>query len=106
MRVKETDGAMTFLKCTANGSTAAYKLYTSSLHLDQGTSAYFGGQLNFENIYIYRTGAEIGDESCMFTNSILYNSTFYNHTFYDLAKENYTIEYLTDVGKLLSIYFI
>lgn len=100
MRLKETSGAVTYLKCTADGSTTAYKLYTSSLHLDSGTSAYFGGQLNSENIFIYRTGAEIGDESCMFQNSVLYNSTFYKHTSYDLKTENYTMEYISDVSKL------
>jgi hypothetical protein len=99
MRFLESDGAMTYFKCTAHGSTTTYNLMVSSFHLDGGSSAYFGGQLISEHFYVYRTGAEIADESCMFKNAFLYDPSIYNHTLYTLETGNYSIEYLSYVSK-------
>jgi hypothetical protein len=99
MRFLESDGTMTYFKCTAYGSTTIYNLMVSSFHLDGGSSAYFGGQINSEHFYVYRTGAEIGDESCMFRNSVLYSPSYYNNTLYKLETGDYSIEYLSYVSK-------
>jgi len=95
MRFTISGGEITYLFCTADGSISNYNLFTTSFHLDSKTSLYIGGQLNSENFFYYRTGAEIGDRSCLFIGSTLYNSSYYNSNQSDWVQVNHSLTWAT-----------
>lgn len=80
LRFSRTNGAMNFLKCNKIGSGTTYNIYTSTLHVDTGSSIYIGGRLSGENFFYYRTGIELGDNSCPFNGSVLYNASDYSYS--------------------------
>lgn len=99
IRFDYSDGGITFYKCNANNSLVAYKVYTTSLHVDAGSSIYFGGQLNNENFFMYRTGVELGDNSCIFQGSVVYPDTYYSTTNFDISFKNQSFTLTSDLSK-------
>lgn len=99
LRFDPDSGSQTFFKCTADGSSTTYNIYTSSLHIDSGSSIYFGGQLNSENFFFYRTGVELGDASCMLTGSSFYSASDYSYTKADITSEELSMTMTSHTSK-------
>lgn len=102
IRFDYNDGSITFYKCNANNSFSTYNVYTTSLHTDSDSSIYFGGQLKNENFFVYRTGVELGDNSCIFQSSIVYPETFYSISNFDITYQNKTFTLTVDLSKKIS----
>lgn len=101
MRFDSNSGRQSFLKCTADASATTYNIYTSSLHIDSGTTIYMGGQLKAENFFFYRTGVELGDASCMFTGSSFYTSSDYSHSKSYISTEDLSMTMTSHTSKFL-----
>ena len=100
-RLDYSDGSITFYKCNANGSLVKYNVYTTSLFADQGSSIYYGGQLNQENFFIHRTGVELGDSSCSLQSSTIYTESYYSTTNFEISFQNQTLAMTSFLSKII-----
>ena len=91
VRFDPGSGSIKSVKCTENSSFATYAIHTQSLHIDSGSSIYIGGQLSSENFFYYKTGLELGDDSCLLSGSSFLDSSEYTIEAFDTSLSNTTL---------------
>lgn len=99
MRFDPTNGNTNFYKCLSDNSYSVYDIYTSTLHTDASSGIYFGGRMNSENYFIYRTGVDLGDGSCIFTDSVLYTPSDYTGSATTLSFQNLSMSMTSFLSK-------
>lgn len=92
MRFDPTFGTVNYMKCTEASSTITYDIKTTSFHIDAATNMYIGGQLSIENFFVYRTGLELGDNSCVFSGGSVVDSNTYTQDLYSMTLSTTSID--------------